>query len=65
MAFQIKFSYFKYKKMLFRLFNAVASFYGYINEILTEKLNIFIIINLDHIFFYIKNLKQVCIGVLQ
>ena len=31
---------------------------GYINKILAEKLNIFVIVYLDIIFIYIKNLSQ-------
>ena len=44
--------------MLFRLSNASASFQDYINKILAEKLDIFIIVYLDDIFIYIKNLGQ-------
>ena len=43
--------------MPFRLSNAPASFQGYINKILAEKLNIFVIVYLDDIFIYIKNLS--------
>lgn len=38
--------------MLFGLSNASASFPEYINEILVEKLNIFVIVYLDDIFIY-------------
>ena len=41
--------------MPFRLSNAPASFQGYINKILAEKLNIFVIIYLDDIFIYTEN----------
>ncbi len=41
--------------MSFRLTNALATFQGYINKILAEKLNIFIIVYLDDIFIYIKS----------
>ena len=44
--------------MLFRLSNILASFQGYINKILAKKLNIFLIVYLDNIFIYIKNLGQ-------
>lgn len=44
--------------MLFGLSNAPASFQGYINKILAEKLNIFVIIYLDNILIYIKDLGQ-------
>ncbi len=35
-----------------------ASFQGYINKILTKKLNIFVIVYLDNILIYIKDLGQ-------
>ena len=35
--------------------NAPASFQSYINKILVEKLNIFVIIYLDDILIYIKD----------
>ena len=39
----------------FGFFNAPASFQGYINKILAEKLNIFVIVYLDDIFVYTKD----------
>ena len=44
--------------MLFGLFNAPASFQGYINKILAEKLDIFIIFYLNDIFIYTEDLGQ-------
>ena len=41
--------------MLFGLSNTLATFQKYINKILAEKLDIFIIIYLDDILIYIKN----------
>ena len=41
--------------MPFRLSNVPASFQGYINKILVEKLNIFIIMYPDDIFIYTKD----------
>ena len=41
--------------MPFNLTNAPASFQGYINKILAEKLNIFIIVYLDDILIYTDN----------
>ena len=35
--------------------NAPASFQGLINKILTEKLNIFVIVYIDNIFIYIDD----------
>ena len=52
MAFQTQYSHFKYQIISFELFNAQASFQGYINKILAKKLNIFVIIYLDNIFIY-------------
>ena len=42
--------------MLFGFFNTPATFQRYVNKILTEKLNIFIIIYLDNILIYTKDL---------
>ena len=47
----------------FGLFNALASFQGYINEILAKKLDIFVIIYLDDIFIYTKDPSQPHINV--
>ena len=44
--------------MPFRFFNLPASFYSYINMILAKKLDFFIIIYLNNIIIYIKNLGQ-------
>ena len=44
--------------MPFGLFNAPAIFQKYINKILTKKLDIFVIIYLDNILIYIKDLEQ-------
>ena len=41
--------------MTFGLFNISASFQGYINKILAEKLDIFVIVSLDIILIYIKD----------
>ena len=41
--------------MLFKLINALTTFQNYINKILTEKLNVFIIMYLDDISIYIKS----------
>ena len=42
----------------FGLSNAPASFQGYINKILVEKLDIFIIIYLDDILIYTKDQRR-------
>lgn len=44
--------------MLFGFSNAPASFQGYINKILAEKLDIFIMVYLDDILIYIKDPGQ-------
>ena len=44
--------------MHFGLPNTPADFQGYINKILAKKLNIFVIIYLDNIFIYRKDLSQ-------
>ena len=54
-AFRTKYGQFEYQVMPFGLTNALATFQGYINKILAEKLDIFVIVYLDDIFIYIKN----------
>ena len=44
--------------MSFGLINIPGSFQGYVNQILVEKLDIFIIIYLNNIFVNIKNQGQ-------
>ena len=44
--------------MLFSFSNALVIFQGYINKIFVEKLDIFIIIYLDNILIYTKDLSQ-------
>ena len=51
--------------MPFRLFNALASFQGYINKILAKKLDVFVIIYLNDIFIYIKDEGQGFIETMQ
>ena len=58
MAFRTQYGYFKYQVILFGLFNAPAIFQGYINKILAEKLNIFVVIYLNDILIYTKDPKQ-------
>ena len=44
--------------MLFGLTNAPRSFQGNVNKILAEKLDIFVIIYLDNILIYTKDLGK-------
>ena len=52
------YSYFEYQVMHFGLANAPASFQEYINKILAEKLDVFVIVYLDNILIYTKNTGQ-------
>ena len=54
-TFRTRYGHFKYQVMPFGLTNAPASFQGYINKILAEKLNIFVIVYLDNILIYTKD----------
>ena len=51
-AFRTRYSHFEYQIISFGLSNAPASFQDYINKILAEKLDIFIIVYLDDIPIY-------------
>ena len=44
--------------MFFNLINVSGSFQGYVIKILAEKLDIFVIIYLDDIFIYNKDLEK-------
>ncbi len=55
MACKTHYGNFKYQLILFGLTNIPATFQGYINEILTKKLDIFVIVYLDNILIYLKN----------
>ena len=58
MAFQPRYGQFEYQIMFFGLSNALASFQSYINKILAEELNIFVIVYLDDFFIYTKDPGQ-------
>lgn len=57
-AFRIQYGYFEYQVISFSLSNTLTSFQKYINKILAEKLNIFVIVYLDDIFIYTKDIGQ-------
>ena len=57
-AFRTRYSHFKYQVILFGLSNASATFQKYVNKILAEKLDIFVIVYLDDILIYTKDLGQ-------
>ena len=52
------FKLYKYMIMSFELINASAMFQTYINNILREHLNVFVIVYLDNILVYLKNEKD-------
>ena len=52
------FELYKYMIMLFELINASATFQTYINNVLKEHLNIFVIVYLNNILVYSKNKKD-------
>ena len=57
-AFRTRYGHFEYQVMPFELSNAPASFQGYINKILAEKLDIFVIVYLDDILIYTEDPGQ-------
>lgn len=59
MDFETQYGHFEYQIMIFDQFNISTIFQGYINKILVEKLNIFIIIYLENILIYTKNKTKV------
>ena len=54
-AFWTRYSHFKYQVMLLGLSNTLASFQGYINKILVEKLDIFVIVYLEYMLIYTED----------
>ena len=58
MAFWIRYGDFEYQVMSYKLSNTPASFQGYINKILAEKPDSFVIVYWDDIFIYTENQGQ-------
>ncbi len=54
-VFRTHYDHFEYQLIPFRLTNTPATFQGYINKILAEKLDVFIMVYLNEIFIYTKN----------
>lgn len=59
MVLRIRYYDFKYQIIFFDLFNAPDSFQGYINKILTKKLDIFVIVYLDNISIYTNKVDHI------
>ena len=57
-AFRTRYGHFEYQVMPFSLSIALVSFQGYINKILAEKLDIFVIVYLDDILIYTEDLGK-------
>ncbi len=64
-AFHTRYGHFEYQVMPFGLSNAPASFQGYINKILAEKFNIFVVVYLDDILIYIEDPGQPHVDAIQ
>ena len=58
MAFRTRYGHFEYQVILFGLSNAPVTFQGYVNKILAEKLDIFVVVYLDNILIYTKDPGQ-------
>ncbi len=64
-AFHTRYCHFKYQIIPFGFSNTPANFQGYINKILTKKLDSFIVVYLDNILIYTKDLGQPHVDVVQ
>ena len=57
-AFRTRYGHFEYQVMSFGLSNTLAIFQGYVNKILAEKLDVFVIVYLDDILVYTEDPGQ-------
>lgn len=57
-AFCTRYDHFQYQVMSFGLFNAPTGFQKYIDKILAEKFDIFVVVYLDNILIYTKDPRQ-------
>ena len=64
-AFQTRYGHFKYQVMPFGLSNATAIFQGYVNKILAENLDVFVIVYLDDILIYTQDPDQPYVDVVR
>ncbi len=64
-AFHTRYNRFEYQMMPFSFSNTLASFQDYINKILAEKLDIFVVIYLNDILIYIEDPGYLHVEVVQ
>ncbi len=64
-AFKIRYGHFEYQVMPFGLTNAPAIFQGYINKILIEKLDVFVIVYLNDILICTKSKNKEYVKVIR
>ena len=57
-VFPMRYGHFEYQVISFGFSNAPASFQGYVNKILAEKLDVFVIVYLDNILIFTKDAGQ-------
>lgn len=57
-VFRTRYSHFKYQVLELGLFNTLTSFQAYFNKILAKKIKVFIIMYLNNILIYTKDLSQ-------
>lgn len=58
-ALKIRYGHFEYEVISFGLSNILTSFQDYINKILIEKLDIFIMVDLDNILIYTNETNHI------